>query len=209
MDALPPPEPNGKGGEDGDDDGGGASGGMERKRRRRRWDDPVGRVEGGASPLPPPELSTIDVDRTARLREGLSRQARAQRENSSSMAVGEPSSVDDERRRRRVGEKLDRLHDQFQGRRGGGGVEGSSSAASASSFSAHLKSQREFGNPHLLETIIDHFRIRPLESHAGNSFKGFEYADRLMAAEERARVAAANYDARMAEGAEGTPGHRA
>ena len=62
-------------------------------------------------------------------------------------------------------------------------------AAVPSSFSAHLKSQREFGNPHLIKMIIDHFQIHPLRSHGGNSFKGFEYADRLMAAEEGARIA--------------------
>ena len=99
-------------------------------------------------------------------------------------------------RLQRLGDKLERLHDRFQR-----GTVASLTADDAtviipSSFSAHLKSQREFGNPHLLKTIIDHFQIHPLRSHGGTSFKGFEYADRLMAAEERARIAqATNYDA--------------
>ena len=75
-----------------------------------------------------------------------------------------------------------------------------------SSFAAHLKSQHEFGNPHLLKTIIDHFQISPLESHVGNSFGGFEYVERMVVAEERARVAAANYcDPGAVEGG-GPPG---
>ena len=111
---------------------------------------------------------------------------------------------------------METLHDRFHGRkkRGGGGDgadnDGGADAPTVvpSSFSAHLKSQREFGNPHLLGTIVEHFRIRPLESNAGNPFKGFEYADRLMAAEERARIArgAAIYDAGMADGTGGMSG---
>ena len=62
-----------------------------------------------------------------------------------------------------------------------------------SSFATHLKAQHEFGNPHLLKGLTDHFQIQPLDSNISNSFKGFEYVDRLYAAEERSRIAAANF----------------
>jgi hypothetical protein len=94
------------------------------------------------------------------------------------------------------------LDDWTRGRRVGGesrdGVNGDAvkdvstvvaAPSSSSSSSSHLKSQCEFGNPHLLRTIIDHYRIRPLESHTCNFFEGFEYIDRLLVAEERARIA--------------------
>ncbi len=45
----------------------------------------------------------------------------------------------------------------------------------------------KFGNPRLLRTIIDHYRIRPMESHSSRAiiFKGFDYVDRLLVVEER------------------------
>lgn len=67
----------------------------------------------------------------------------------------------------------------------------SSNVASSSSFAAHLKSKQEFGNPHLLKDVIDHFQITPLDS---KQFKPFEFFDRLQIAEEKARIAAANYN---------------
>ena len=68
----------------------------------------------------------------------------------------------------------------------------SNTVSSSSSFAAYLKSKQEFGNPHLLKDIIDHFQITPLDS---SQFKPFEFFDRLQIAEEKARIAAANYDA--------------
>ena len=227
--------------DDGDSGEGGAAaaggGGVTKRRKRRRWDDPSG-GGGGArwSPLPPPDPPpTVDddpsgshprEDRTARLRDWLSRRARAQRERRERLSTAKGGGCvgddddddddDDDRRLRRLGGKLETLYDRFHGRKKrGGGRDGADDDGGAdaptavpSSFSAHLKSQREFGNPHLLGTIVEHFRIRPLESNAGNHFKGFEYADRLMAAEERARIVrgAAIYDAGMADGTGGMPG---
>lgn len=178
--------------------------------RRRRWDDPGEKQNDEdksalVSLLPPPELSIdgsekgtdpfrllglFPRDCTTRLREDLSRQMRMQLER---------STKDKDDRLKRLNEKLDRLYDRFQG---GTTTDATLSnahgvTASPSSFSAHLKSQRdfEFGNPALIHNIIDHFKINPLGSHGGNTFKRFEYADRLMAAGERARVAqASNYD---------------
>jgi len=73
----------------------------------------------------------------------------------------------------------------------------------ASSFARTLKSQKEFGNPHLFSEIISHFEIDPLESnmrlHQGNTIEGgqekeknitferFEYVDRLVQKEEEIR----------------------
>ena len=67
-----------------------------------------------------------------------------------------------------------------------------STSFSTSSFASHLKSKQEFGNPHLLKDIIDHFQITPLES---TQFRPFEFFDRLQVSEEKARIAAANYAA--------------
>jgi hypothetical protein len=75
----------------------------------------------------------------------------------------------------------------------------------ASSFARTLKSQKEFGNPHLFSEIISHFEIDPLESNIrlqqGNTIEGgteggeeknimferFEYVDRLLQKEEEIR----------------------
>jgi hypothetical protein len=68
-----------------------------------------------------------------------------------------------------------------------------SNASSSTSFASHLKSKHEFGNPHLLKDIIDHFQITSYDSK--QQFKPFEFYDRLQISEEKARIAAANYDA--------------
>mmetsp|Transcript_3592 Transcript_3592/g.9179 ORF Transcript_3592/g.9179 Transcript_3592/m.9179 type:complete len:274 (-) Transcript_3592:36-857(-) len=190
-------------------------------KRRRRWDNPnendsvsidIGHV------LPSPMLSAakkskdtedhgshigsnpfqslvlFQKDYTTTLREKLSQQLQSQSQGNES-----PDKV-------RLQKRLEQLHNKFQ--KNDNHIAGG--ASSASSFAAHLKSQHDFGNPHLLKTIIDHFQISPLESHVGNSFQGFEYVDRLMTAEERARVAAANYEAAGGGGATaGGPGSRA
>jgi hypothetical protein len=184
------------------------------RKRRRRWDDPGEKQNDEdksalVSLLPPPELSIDGLeedtdpfrllglfprDCTTRLREDLSRQLRMQLEQST-------TSKGKDDRLERLNNKLERLYDRFQG---GTTTDATSSndhgvTASPSSFSTHLKSQREFGNPALIHNIIDHFKINPLGSHGGNTFKRFEYADR-MAAEERARVAqASNYDASVGD----------
>ena len=180
------------------------------RKRRRRWDDPGEELNDEdksalVSFLPPPELSDgieedtdpfrllglFPRDYTTRLREDLSRQMRIQLERSTTS-----EGMDD--RLERLNEKLERLYDRFQGGTTADAAltNAHDATASPSSFSAHLKSQREFGNPALIHSIIDHFQINPLGSHGGNTFKRFEYADRLMAAEERARVAqASNYNA--------------
>ena len=180
------------------------------RKRRRRWDDPGEKRNDEdksalVSFLPPPELSDgiekdtdpfrllglFPRDYTTRLREDLSRQMRIQLERST-------TSEGKDDRLERLNEKLERLYDRFQGGTTADAAltNAHDATASPSSFSAHLKSQREFGNPALIHSIIDHFQINPLGSHGGNTFKRFEYADRLMAAEERARVAqASNYNA--------------
>jgi hypothetical protein len=186
------------------------------RKRRRRWDDPGEKQNDEDKSalvslmLPPPALSIDGLeedtdpfrllglfprDCTTRLREDLSRQLRMQLEQST-------TSKDKDDRLERLNDKLERLYDRFQG---GTTTDATLSndhgvTASPSSFSTHLKSQREFGNPALIHNIIDHFKINPLGSHGDNTFKRFEYADRLMAAEERARVAqASNYDASVGD----------
>jgi hypothetical protein len=185
------------------------------RKRRRRWDDPgenQNDEDKSAQPLvsllPPPELSIDGLeedtdpfrllglfprDCTTRLREDLSRQLRMQLERST-------TNKDKDDRLERLNNKLERLYDRFQGGTTTALSNDHGVTASPSSFSTHLKSQREFGNPALIHNIIDHFKINPLGSHGGNTFTRFEYADRLMAAEERARVAqASNYDASVGD----------
>jgi len=184
------------------------------RKRRRRWDDPGEERNDEdksalVSLLPPPELSDgsgedtdpfrllglFPRDYTTRLREDLSRRMRIQLERRSTTSEGKDDRLE------RLNEKLERLYDRFQGGTTADAADAAltnahDATASPSSFSAHLKSQREFGNPALIHGIIDHFQINPLGSHGGNTFKRFEYADRLLAAEERARVAqSSNYDA--------------
>ena len=174
------------------------------KKRKRRWDNPNEDITVNVdSVLPPPQLSNncdtgkinnghkkensfqsmmlFPKDYTTELRQKLARQY----QNQSSQSGSELS-----KEKQQLNTKLEQLHNKFHSNNNG-----SKNEEEAESFATHLKSQHEFGNPRLLKTIIEHFDISPLESHVGknSSFKSFEYVDRLMSAEERARIAAANY----------------
>jgi hypothetical protein len=86
-------------------------------------------------------------------------------------------------------------------------------AQNETSFAVQLKSQTEFGNPHIFHSIIDHFGIDPMESNIyselngnghGNQkvpseketfvsekpkqFENFEFLERLLVKEEENRV---------------------
>lgn len=173
-------------------------------KKRRRWDNPNEDTNTANidDVLPPPLLlagtsnNTDDDDQfqsmmlfskdyTAGLRQKLSQQLQNQGKDTS-------------KEMHPLNKKLEQLHDKFHQK--------NDASSAASSFAAHLKSQHEFGNPHLLKNIIDHFSISPLESHVGNSFKSFEYVDRLVPAEERARIVAANYDSGVGRNVGGAPG---
>jgi hypothetical protein len=101
-------------------------------------------------------------------------------------------------KQKRLADKLKLLHETFQQKDDSSMMQptnsSSNNATSSSSFASHLKSKQEFGNPHLLKTIIDHFQITPLD-YSRQFFKPFEFFDRLQVSEEKARIAAANYDA--------------
>ncbi|KAL7433648.1 hypothetical protein ACHAXH_007173 [Discostella pseudostelligera] len=177
-----------------------ASDGQHTKKRRKRWDNPNEDVLPDV--IPPPTLLTdttnhdpyhsltlFQKDYTTKLRHKLSQQLQT---HSQQYKTGGAASMENQQ----LIQTLEHLHDRFQQKKPSDGSDAHSAATlSTSSFAAHLKSKREFGNPHLLKTIIDHFHIQPLESHVGNTFKNFEYVDRLISAEERARAAAINYDA--------------
>ena len=107
-------------------------------------------------------------DYTSELRQSLAQQLQAQTCNMSE-------------KQKRLADKLKLLKEQ-------------TSSSSSSSFASHLKSKQEFGNPHLLKDVIDHFQIIPLDS-SKQQFKPFEFLDRLQLSEEKARIAAANYNA--------------
>ncbi|KAL9190235.1 hypothetical protein ACHAXT_007446 [Thalassiosira profunda] len=214
--ATAPKEPAGKdGGEEKVTGGGGGhqspgmgDDGKPAQKRRRRWDNPHDNENGDRavdanSVLPPPPLLAATNDKeggadpfqsmmhfkkdyTIDLRRKLAQQMQQQQK-----AQGTEQSTE----KRQLGQRLQQLHEKFHATK-----VGSTDNPPAPSFAAHLKSQHEFGNPHLLKTIIDHFDISPLESHSGNAFKRFEDIERLASAEERARIAKANYDAGLGSG---------
>ncbi len=168
-------------------------------KRRKRWDNANEDVHRAV--LPPPTLLTdttkndpyqslilFHKDYTTSLRHTLSQQLQTQSQRYD--REGERCTENQQ-----LINTLNHLYEQFQQRdpTEGGDIH-SVPTPPTLSFAAHLKSKREFGNPHLLKTIIDHFHIQPLESHIGNKFAGFEYVDRLISVEERVRVSAVNYD---------------
>ena len=124
-------------------------------------------------------LSTKDY--TSQLRQTLTQQLQSQ-------ASERPTQ------QKRLADKLKLLQETFQKNDNSAhqSTSSSSNMTSSSSFAAHLKSKQEFGNPHLLKDIIDHFQITALDS---KQFKPFEFFDRLQISEEKARIAAANYGA--------------
>jgi len=161
------------------------------KKRQRRWDVDMtaNNTINIDSLLPAPTLlssstdpfqsmTLFDKDHTTELRKKLAEQLQTQTQ-------AQEGKLGSTEKQQQLTKKLEQLYDKFQ----------QNHQPDGSSFAAHLKSSHEFGNPNLIKTVIDHFEIKPLESHVGNSFKGFETVDRLMAAEERARIVAANYDA--------------
>jgi hypothetical protein len=121
---------------------------------------------GDASPNCFQSLVMISKDYTVELREKLAQQFNSQ--------IKEPQGE----KHQQLSKKLDQMYQTFQ-------------SSESKSFATHLKSQHPFHNPHLLKDIINHFEISPLRSNVSNEFGGFEYVDRLMAAEEKSRVAAA------------------
>jgi hypothetical protein len=128
-------------------------------------------------------LSTKDY--TTQLRQTLSQQIQSQ-----------TNEISD--KQKRLADKLKLLQNTFQNKpsqlndtRQPNSLD--SNASSSTSFASHLKSKHEFGNPHLLKDIIDHFQINSYDSK--QQFKPFEYYDRLQISEEKAIIAAANYDA--------------
>lgn len=177
------------------------------KKKLRRGGDEVGNDDSISCPqqhvlLPPPVVSasinsTIETDNintdvapfqslihstkdyTSDLRQTLTQQLQSQTSEMS-------------QKQKRLAEKLKLLHETFQNKSDTEPNNTTTSISSSSSFASHLKSKQEFGNPHLLKDIIDHFQITPLDSR---QFKQFEFFDRLQISEEKARIAAANYDA--------------
>ena len=148
------------------------------KKRRRRWDNPDGaKINNNAlnvdCVLPPPSLlssatddhpfqslTLFKKDHTTDLRVKIAQQLQSQ------------LTLQDNTEASSANIQLNTLRENF---------------SSSSSFAAHLKSQHDFGNPHLLKNVIDHFGINPLESRVGNTFKSFEQVHRLIQAEERVR----------------------
>mmetsp|Transcript_15261 Transcript_15261/g.29062 ORF Transcript_15261/g.29062 Transcript_15261/m.29062 type:complete len:313 (-) Transcript_15261:729-1667(-) len=204
-----------------------AGSGGHTKKRRRRWDNPNEDPIASANidnVLPPPSLLDTSAttnnnnnnkektssdhfqssllfqkDYTKELRQKLSQQLQIQSQNKDEIISKD---------KQQLTKKLEQLHIKFhRSNQSSSSGDGAANAPSSSSFAAHLKSQKEFGNPHLLKSIIEHYSLSPLgSSHVGNSFGKFEYVDRLVVAEERTRMAAANYNAGMGGGGSSTGG---
>jgi len=161
--------------------------GQPNKKKRRRWDNPKDDSEANAdidinSVLPAPKLSSTDTyqsltafnkDYTTNLRRKLAQQLQTQtRERGDTVIPAEKQQLNN---------KLEQLYEKFQ-----------QNESTTSSFAKHIKNQEDFGNPHLLKSVIDHYELKGLGSNIGNSFKSFEQIDRLVVAEEKARIAQAN-----------------
>ena len=121
-------------------------------------------------------------DYTSQLRKTLTQQSQSQR---SDMSQKQNQLADRLKLLQETFQRSDETTQQTKQTNG-------SSNTDSSSFASHLKSKQEFGNPHLLKGIIDHFQITPMDA---KKFKPFEFFDRLQVSEEKARIAAANYDA--------------
>ena len=177
--------------EEGDDDNttNSVDDGQPNKKKRRRWDNPrdsdetTNTVVDINSVLPTPKLSSTDTfqslttfnkDYTTNLRQKLAQQLHTQ--------TRQRGGTDISAKKQQLNNKLEQLYGKFQ----------SESSSSTSSFASHIKSQGDFGNPHLLKSVIDHYELKGLGSNIGNSFKLFEQIDRLVVAEDKARVAQAN-----------------
>jgi hypothetical protein len=158
-------------------------GGQPNKKKRRRWDNP--RDSDATNPidinsvLPTPKLSSTDTfqslttfnnDYTTNLRRKLSQQLQTQTRQRGDTAVSAE--------KQQLNTKLEQLYKKFQ--------------SESSSTGSSIKSNNDFGNPHLLKSVIDHYELKGLGSNIGNSFKSFEQIDRLVIAEEKARIAQAN-----------------
>ena len=119
-------------------------------------------------------LTTFNKDYTTNLRRKLAQQLQTQtRQRGDTVIPLEKQQLND---------KLEQLYEKFQ----------QNESSSTSSFAKHIKNQEDFGNPHLLKSVIDHYELKGLGSNIGNSFKSFEQIDRLVVAEEKARIAQAN-----------------
>ena len=163
-------------------------GGQPNKKKRRRWDNPKDDDETNTdvdinSVLPAPKLSSTDTyqsltifnkDYTTNLRQKLAQQLQTQtRQRRDTVIPAEKQQLNN---------KLEQLYEKFQ----------QSESSSTSSFASHIKSNNDFGNPHLLKSVIDHYELKGLGSNIGNRYKSFEQIDRLVVAEEKARIAQAN-----------------
>jgi len=161
--------------------------GQPNKKKRRRWDNPKDDDETADinSVLPTPKLSSTDTyqslttfnkDYTTNLRRKLAQQLQTQIRERRDTAVSAE--------KQQLNNKLEQLYEKFQ--------QSESSSSTSSFFAKHIISNNDFGNPHLLKSVIDHYELKGLGSNIGNSFKPFEQIDRLVVAEEKARIAQAN-----------------
>jgi hypothetical protein len=176
------------------------------KKKIRREEDVGGKSQQHHKVLPQPQLLATDdanttsdpfqslilstKDYTTQLRQTLSQQIQSQ-----------TNEISD--KQKRLADKLKLLQNTFQNKpsqlndttetRQSNSLDSNASSSTSTSFASHLKSKHEFGNPHLLKDIIDHFQIASYDSK--QQFKPFEFYDRLQISEEKARIAAASYDA--------------
>ena len=154
-------------------------------RKRRRWDnaneDRNTAISIG-SVIPPPSLSSnsnilYHKDYTTNLRRTLTAQAQAQDRNGLT------------KENQQLNKTLKQLRNKLR--------QQNRSATDSTPYSFLLKAQRDFGNPHLIKSVITHYSLSPLQSHVGNTFGSFEGVERLVAAEEKARSATSKHTSGM------------
>ena len=168
-----------------------------RKRRRAGFDTAV---EAKVSPseleysesLPPPQLLSRDSKERINDQEGLylcsKDYLKEHIAKAKTNARRDKKTVDP-----KMKEKLNQMYHNLKGK-----VNGTST-----SFARKLKSQTDFGNPHLFPSVVEHFGIEPMGScippHLWNpkvtqsitddgDFAPFEFIDRLVIKEEENRL---------------------
>ena len=111
--------------------------------------------------------------------------------------------------------KLDQMYNNFYSKRSIDDMKTiTKEGTSSSSFARKLKSQKDFGNPYLFPSVVEHFGIEPMGSSCipnefwnakvaqsstastggkdGGDFAAFEFIERLIVKEEENRLRAHN-----------------
>lgn len=161
-------------------------------KKRRKFSDHI------ETKLPPPQLSNSNNERSADIMCNPFRELISMEKDY--LQLLQPSTLhmtrnqtsegkNDEKREFSLENKLNALYQQFYDNKGG------NHNKTLPSFASHLKSQKEFGNPNMFPSVIEHFGINDMGSNLPTAFfdqkkdfKRFEYIERIIAKEEEIRI---------------------